>query len=589
MASWMWGAVIFLILGLCTRFAFLDHPNEVVFDEFHFFHFVSEYEEGEYFFDIHPPLGKLILWANAKMHGLPEFIDAVEDNRVQQEQLEMNYMKVRDEYLALEKEGNTDAQTLLNLKIKYQSLKEESENINTGGLETYTIGAEYHEELSTWGVRSVPAFFGALLVPLMFVFAFFLTSSLPIAAIIGVITLFSPAFLVESQYVFMDSMLMFFVVACALCALLYAKMPSWKWWIAGTVCAAMAVSIKWTGATGVGAMGMAWLFVIMTQKDYIQSLLKGLMFWVVVPAVYIATFWVHFTILSHSGEGDAFHTPEFRMHLENSTDYGRDDIEAKGFFIHSAGTDWVLQSKENPYYDPIKEDSKPFVPDWNNWKWYGRFVELNVQMGERSASIRNEHPFASRPEDWVVGEKSIYLWNKDGAPAPESGVAKVWDSVAAQVLPENDVCRDVYQQQLHLFPNSFVWTLLTFSTLFLGIVLCMLLARNVWYWFQKKELEYDGIWNGVFIVVMTLANILPFVLIHRPQFLYHAFEGVLFALLGLSLSLYFIFKALPWKNVLWIVFGAITTALVLFFVIELPLIYGFSFHDCYGKSLFGLF
>ena len=50
-----------LVLSAITHFAFFGHPNQTVFDEVHFGKFISGYFTGQYFFDIHPPLGKLLL------------------------------------------------------------------------------------------------------------------------------------------------------------------------------------------------------------------------------------------------------------------------------------------------------------------------------------------------------------------------------------------------------------------------------------------------------------------------------------------------------------------------------------------------
>jgi dolichyl-phosphate-mannose--protein O-mannosyl transferase len=99
-----------------------------------------------------------------------------------------------------------------------------------------------------------------------------------------------------------------------------------------------------------------------------------------------------------------------------------------------------------------------------------------------------------------------------------------------------------------------------------------------------------------FIIFITLINIIPFVLIERPQFLYHAFECVLFAILGLALSLktiYFIPNDIisenSKNNILWGFTAFITILLFIFFIIELPLIYGFPFHDSMAHSMFQLF
>ncbi len=69
-------SLLLIILGvsLTTHFAFFGHPNQTVFDEVHFGKFVSGYYTHEYYFDIHPPLGKLMIAGFAKLFNFkPEF------------------------------------------------------------------------------------------------------------------------------------------------------------------------------------------------------------------------------------------------------------------------------------------------------------------------------------------------------------------------------------------------------------------------------------------------------------------------------------------------------------------------------------
>ena len=66
--------LILILLGIGTHFAFFGHPNQTVFDEVHFGKFISGYYTHEYYFDIHPPLGKLMIAGFAKIFNFkPEF------------------------------------------------------------------------------------------------------------------------------------------------------------------------------------------------------------------------------------------------------------------------------------------------------------------------------------------------------------------------------------------------------------------------------------------------------------------------------------------------------------------------------------
>ncbi len=62
-----WLLLIIFGVSLITHFVFFGHPNQAVFDEVHFGKFISNYYTHEYYFDIHPPLGKLMIAGFAKI------------------------------------------------------------------------------------------------------------------------------------------------------------------------------------------------------------------------------------------------------------------------------------------------------------------------------------------------------------------------------------------------------------------------------------------------------------------------------------------------------------------------------------------
>lgn len=69
-SSWRPELIALILAALVTRFWNLFFPNSVVFDEVYFKAFAAHYLDHRYYFDIHPPLGKLILAGYAHLTGL---------------------------------------------------------------------------------------------------------------------------------------------------------------------------------------------------------------------------------------------------------------------------------------------------------------------------------------------------------------------------------------------------------------------------------------------------------------------------------------------------------------------------------------
>ena len=91
---WLDLIIIFIltIFGCYSRFYNLEHPNEVVFDEQHFGKFINWYIRGEYFLDIHPPLGKLLMMASGLILG---YNDNIDFDRISAPYPDHTYMSLR--------------------------------------------------------------------------------------------------------------------------------------------------------------------------------------------------------------------------------------------------------------------------------------------------------------------------------------------------------------------------------------------------------------------------------------------------------------------------------------------------------------
>jgi dolichyl-phosphate-mannose-protein mannosyltransferase len=267
--------LLILILGLISRFAFIWHPKEVVFDEVHFGKFVNFYLSGKFFYDIHPPLGKLIIALAAYVSGLHP-------------------------------------------TIKFANI------------------GEIYPDYSFIILRLFPNLFGALIPLCIYYFVLSLRGSLLAALFAGLTLVFENAVIAQSHFISLDSMLIFFGFTGLALFFVYRNFPSRSIYLflAG-IFFGFSVSVKWTGLSFLALAGVVSLWDVGNMwaegKNPTREIVLRLTNLVLIAVfVYFSFFVVHFSLLKKSGTGDAFMSRSFVKTLSGSASRNDNSVRPLG-------------------------------------------------------------------------------------------------------------------------------------------------------------------------------------------------------------------------------------------------------------------
>lgn len=255
LSSSVWAGTAVFLIALATRALFLGGITQVVFDEVHFGKFISSYCcTHERFFDIHPPIGKLIIAGGAYVSG----------------------------YL--------------------------------GEFPFEHIGQEY-ANVPIASIRVVPALAGALLALIIFILLRQVGVSVGFSFLGGLAVALDNALIVESRFIITDSILLsatFGAVACALAATRASSlMKSILWACLAGVVAGVAVGTKFTGLVSGGLVGALFLYRAMTEgPTKFPVWMSRILLAIVCGAIIYLVGWVgHFSLLALPGSGDVWGIP----------------------------------------------------------------------------------------------------------------------------------------------------------------------------------------------------------------------------------------------------------------------------------------
>ncbi|XP_053553342.1 protein O-mannosyl-transferase 2 [Bombina bombina] len=259
-----------ILLSFITRFYSLAEPPHVCWDETHFGKMGSYYINRTFFFDVHPPLGKMLI-------GLAGYMSGYNGS--------FSFLKPGQSY-------------------------------------------ETHNYL---GMRGLCAFMGSWLPPFAFLIVLELSKSLPAALLTAALIILDTGCITLSQYILLDPILMFFIMGAVLCMVKFqscAKKPfssSWWLWLSLTgVNLAGALGVKFVGLFVVIMVGLntaqdLWQLLgelSLTMDVVLRHLVSRILCLILLPLIlYSIIFAAHFTALNKSGPGDGFFSSAFQSRL----------------------------------------------------------------------------------------------------------------------------------------------------------------------------------------------------------------------------------------------------------------------------------
>ncbi|KAL3485781.1 Dolichyl-phosphate-mannose-protein mannosyltransferase-domain-containing protein [Aspergillus germanicus] len=270
--------ILLTALSMFTRMYRIGRSNIVTWDEAHFGKFGSHYLKREFYFDVHPPLGKMLVGLSGLLAGY-------------------------------------------NGSFEFKS------------------GEKYPEDLNYTFMRLFNAAFGVVCVPLAYLTARELGFRRSTVWLVSLMVLFENSYATISRFILLDSMLLCFTFTTTFCWAKFHRLQhasfslEWFAWLLLTgVSIGCVCSVKWVGFFCTALVGLYTIDDLwnkfgnlkmseVTLAKHFAARVVGL---IIVPVlVYLLSFYVHFLILENSGPGDAQMSSLFQANLKG-TQVGKD-------------------------------------------------------------------------------------------------------------------------------------------------------------------------------------------------------------------------------------------------------------------------
>jgi dolichyl-phosphate-mannose-protein mannosyltransferase len=303
--------------------------------------FASYYLERTYFFDVHPPFGKLLFAL-------------------------MGWFVGYDGHFHFENIGDS----YINNKVPYVAF------------------------------RAMPALLGALTVPVVFDIMWESGYTLPACILSACLVLFDNAHIGQTRLILLDATLVFAMACSLLCYIKFYKLRHvpfgrkwWKWLLLTGFALSCVISTKYVGLFAFITIGSAvaidlWGLLDINRRQGALSLpefgkhFMARAFALIIVPFFFYLFWfqVHFALLYRSGPGDDFMSPEFQETLSDNVmlanavtiDY-YDNIQIRhketGGYLHSHPDRYPLRYEDGRVSSQGQQvTGYPYADANNHWQ-----------------------------------------------------------------------------------------------------------------------------------------------------------------------------------------------------------------------------
>eukprot|EP00730_Choanoeca_flexa_P014094 TRINITY_DN6033_c0_g1_i1.p1 TRINITY_DN6033_c0_g1~~TRINITY_DN6033_c0_g1_i1.p1 ORF type:complete len:773 (+),score=123.18 TRINITY_DN6033_c0_g1_i1:81-2321(+) len=264
---------IFTIVALATRFYDIRYPDSVCWDETHFGKFANHYLKNTFYFDVHPPLAKMLI-------------------------------------------------ALAGYLTNYRGDFEFKEPGQAYGATPYL------------GMRYLSALLGAMLIPMAYATVRCITTSQSAALLTALIVTCETSLLTASRFILLDPILLLFIQGAILAMFWFRSQQNspftFSWWASLALSGAMlgcAFSSKWVGLFIILHLGCytiadlweLWGDVSLSLRQLAGHFLARALCLILLPvALYVLFFFIHFKVCYKTGPGDAFMSSAFQTSLVGS-------------------------------------------------------------------------------------------------------------------------------------------------------------------------------------------------------------------------------------------------------------------------------